>query len=84
MTTLLSRWERLTSCLKQLYEQDPPDTQLVNILTDLRHYADRYGLDFWSADRMAVQHYRQEWAAQHVVRPPSRTLARPPRRRVRR
>jgi hypothetical protein len=79
-----NRWKRLVSCLEQLYEPDSPEVHLIDILTDLRHYADRLGLDFRAADQMAVQHYCQEWAAQHVVRPPSRTLARPPRRRARR
>jgi len=77
-------WERLARCLKQLYEPDSPEIQLIDALTDLRHYADRYGFDFGAADRMAVQQYRAEWAARHIVPPPSRTLARPSRRRARR
>lgn len=39
---------------------DEPHTQLVDALTNLRHYAESAGIDFDSADRMAREHWREE------------------------
>ena len=39
-------------------EDEPDDDVLRDLLTDLRHYADANGIDFWKEDASAsVNHY---------------------------
>ena len=40
--------------------EDPEDASLIDVLADLRHYCDAYGLGFADADRLAHQHYLAE------------------------
>jgi hypothetical protein len=44
---------------------------VIDLLADLRHYADAHGIDFDSAARMAQQHYLAE-STPHEVSEPSR------------
>jgi hypothetical protein len=39
-----------------------PTEAIVDALTDLRHLADEYGIDWHDADRIAADHYGQEVA----------------------
>ena len=41
-------------------EAETPDAKLRDMLGDLRHYADAYGLDFGKEDRAAHQVYLEE------------------------
>lgn len=51
--------------LKAHAERDLEDWQdkrerLIDVLTDLRHWADREGIDYTDADRMAERHHYEE------------------------
>lgn len=39
---------------------DEPATDLIDLLTDLRHYCDEHGLCFGDCDRVAYVHYAEE------------------------
>lgn len=59
------RGKELGKVLRRLY--DPCDKHgrdnLIDALTDLRHFADLSGLDFGDCDRQAMNHYREEISA---------------------
>jgi hypothetical protein len=54
--TRASRFEKVVA----IYGDDEPDTNLIDLLTDARHWCDLNGQSFWELDRRAHQHYLAE------------------------
>lgn len=63
---IADRVAKAETSLKDYFENresptlDMATTALVDLLADLRHWADAKGLDFGDADRIAYQHYLEE------------------------
>lgn len=54
------RAARITKLLRHYCRYDPPETCLIDLLADARHWADLHGQDFAKLDRMAYDHYAAE------------------------
>lgn len=67
-TDLLHRVEKAGAALQGYLENresptlDTNETALVDLLADLRHWADANGLDLGKADRLGYHHYLEEKA----------------------
>lgn len=46
---------------------DTPETDITDLLADIRHFCDANGLDFANLDRMAYQHYLAELGEERGV-----------------
>ncbi len=52
---------RVKDILSQMYDEDGADeTNLVDLLSDIRHFCDVYAVEFGAADRVAHNHYTCE------------------------
>jgi hypothetical protein len=61
MRTNDQRAERAFRALLQPYSfQASPEDAVIDLLTDLRHLCDEYGLPWHDLNRTAVHHYREE------------------------
>lgn len=56
------RAKRFDNLLSDYGDGDASETCLIDLLTDARHWCDRYGLDFGKYDRLAYDHYLCEIA----------------------
>ncbi len=52
---------RVKDILSQMYDGEGADeTNLVDLLSDIRHFCDVYAVEFHAADRVAHNHYTSE------------------------
>lgn len=51
---------RLLSAVGTCIDENDPQANIIDMLSDLRHLCDRLGLDFAALDRPAYQHYLEE------------------------
>lgn len=63
-----ARASALKRILRQTYDEGRgvTATNIVDMLTDLRHLCDAEGLNFADCDRIAREHYRPEFAQGRV------------------
>jgi hypothetical protein len=54
------RAAKIAFLVREKYEEEDPECSVIDILTDLRHYCDREGLDMGHLDRIARGHYLVE------------------------
>jgi hypothetical protein len=55
-----TRFRKAVAILNKFYEHEEHLTNVVDMLTDLRHLCDVKGLDFYEAERLAYNHYVEE------------------------
>lgn len=56
ITTLMSTYDDL---LGEVHEE-PDALRLASVLTDVRHFCDVHGIDYYEAERTSYQHYLAE------------------------
>lgn len=62
------RAARVAKMLRQFNKYDLPESCLIDLLADARHWCDRHGKDYGKLDREAYNHYVTEIVEEQEVR----------------